>query len=100
MPEALRDHVTVGRDRDGNVILVAPAAEIASREKAELAAMKDKQELAPLRTEYLQVNYAKSADLAKLLKSGGSGSLLSERGSVTVDERTNTLLIHLMNKIS
>jgi type IV pilus assembly protein PilQ len=79
--------------RDGNVILVAPAAEIASREKAELAALKDKQELAPLRTEYLQVNYAKSADLAKLLKSGGSGSLLSERGSVTVDDRTNTLLI-------
>jgi type IV pilus assembly protein PilQ len=79
--------------RDGNVILVAPATEIASREKAELAALKDKQELAPLRTEYLQVNYAKGTDLAKLLKAGGSGSLLSDRGNVTVDERTNTLLI-------
>ena len=79
--------------KDGNVILVGPAAEIAAREKAELAARKDIQELAPLRTEYLQVNYAKGADLAKLLKAGGSGSLLSDRGNVTVDERTNTLLI-------
>jgi type IV pilus assembly protein PilQ len=79
--------------KDGNVILIGPAAEIAAREKAELAARKDIQELAPLRTEYLQVNYAKGADLAKLLKAGGSGSLLSDRGNVTVDERTNTLLI-------
>jgi len=76
-----------------NVILVAPQAEIAAREKAELAAQKDIQELAPLRTEFLQVNYAKASDIAKLLKSGGGGSLLSPRGNVSIDERTNTLLV-------
>jgi len=79
--------------RKDNVILVAPQAEIAAREKAELAAQKDIQELAPLRTEFLQVNYAKAADIAKLLKSGGGGSLLSSRGNVSIDERTNTLLV-------
>jgi type IV pilus assembly protein PilQ len=76
-----------------NVILVAPQAEIAAREKAELAAQKDIQELAPLRTEFLQVNYAKAADIAKLLKAAGGGSLLSARGNVSIDERTNTLLV-------
>jgi type IV pilus assembly protein PilQ len=76
-----------------NVILVAPQAEIAAREKAELEAQKDIQELAPLRTEFLQVNYAKASDMARLLKSGGSGSLLSSRGNVSIDERTNTLLV-------
>jgi type IV pilus assembly protein PilQ len=76
-----------------NVILVAPQAEIAAREKAELAAQKDIQDLAPLRTEFLQINYAKASDIAKLLKTGGSGSLLSSRGNVSIDERTNTLLV-------
>jgi len=76
-----------------NVILVAPQAEIAAREKAELEAQQDIQELAPLRTEFLQVNYAKASDIANLLKAGGGGSLLSERGSVSIDERTNTLLV-------
>jgi type IV pilus assembly protein PilQ len=75
-----------------NVIIVAPADELANREKADLAAKKDLQELAPLRSEYLQVNYAKAADLAELIKSQG-GSLLSGRGNVAVDERTNTLLL-------
>ncbi|HSG63791.1 MAG TPA: type IV pilus secretin PilQ, partial [Gammaproteobacteria bacterium] len=56
-------------------------------------ARKEIQELAPLRTEYLQVNYAKAGDLAQLIKSSGGGSLLSERGSVAIDERTNTLLL-------
>ncbi|NHA13686.1 type IV pilus secretin PilQ [Thioalkalivibrio sp. XN279] len=80
----------------GNVMLVAPAPEIAARERAELAAKQDIQQLAPLRSEFLQVNYAKASDLAALL-SGGQGSassLLSERGSVSVDERTNTLLVY------
>jgi type IV pilus assembly protein PilQ len=80
--------------RDGNVIIVAPADELASREKADLASKKDIQELAPLRTEFLQVNYAKAADLAALLKSSTSTSVLSARGSVAVDERTNTLLLN------
>jgi type IV pilus assembly protein PilQ len=79
--------------QDGNVMYIAPAAEIAAREKEILSARKEVQELAPLRTEYLQVNYAKAADLAALIKSGANSSLLSERGSVAIDERTNTLLL-------
>ncbi|MDY6947243.1 MAG: type IV pilus secretin PilQ, partial [Pseudomonadota bacterium] len=78
--------------QEGNVIFIAPANEIASREKELLTARKEAQELSPLRTEYLQVNYAKAADLATLIKSG-AGSLISERGSVAIDERTNTLLL-------
>jgi len=79
--------------RNDNVIIVAPTEELAAREKAELAARMDVQELAPLRSEYLQVNYAKAADLAALIKTQGEGGLLSKRGSVSVDERTNTLLL-------
>jgi type IV pilus assembly protein PilQ len=79
--------------RQDNVIIVAPQAELASREKAELAAKKDVQELSPLRSDYLQVNYAKASDIAALIKSQAGGSLLSPRGSVAVDERTNTLLL-------
>ncbi len=77
----------------GNVIMIAPAEEIANRERVELEGMKQKIELAPLRTEFFQANYAKASELAELLKSG-TGSILSERGSVSVDERTNTLLIN------
>lgn len=81
--------------RQDNVILVGPADELAAREKADLQARRDVEELAPLRSDYLQVNYAKATDLAALIKaSGGGGSaLLSSRGSVAVDERTNTLLL-------
>jgi type IV pilus assembly protein PilQ len=80
--------------RTENVIIVAPSEELATREKAELAARQDIQELAPLRSEYLQVNYAKASDLAELIKSqGDAGGLMSKRGSVAVDERTNTLLL-------
>jgi type IV pilus assembly protein PilQ len=79
--------------RNDNVIIVAPTEELAAREKAELAARQDVQQLAPLRSEYLQVNYAKAADLATLIKTQGEGGLLSKRGSVSVDERTNTLLL-------
>jgi type IV pilus assembly protein PilQ len=93
---------TKGLDKrqEGNVIIVAPAAELASREKAELAAKKDIQELEPLRSEYLQVNYAKASDIAALLK----GAFAAVRGGrhqfgaveprlVAVDDRTNTLLL-------
>ncbi|MGC1955986.1 MAG: type IV pilus secretin PilQ family protein [Gammaproteobacteria bacterium] len=76
----------------GNVIMVAPTEEIAAREKLELEAEKQRVELAPLQTEFIQVNYAKAGDLASLLKAP-ENSLLSERGHVTVDERTNTLLV-------
>jgi type IV pilus assembly protein PilQ len=78
--------------RQDNVIIVAPSEELASREKADLAAKKDIAELTPMRSEYLQVNYAKAADMAVLIKSQGR-SLLSLRGNVAVDDRTNTLLL-------
>jgi type IV pilus assembly protein PilQ len=80
------------RRRD-NVILVGPTEELANREKAELQARKEVEELAPLRTEYLQVNYAKASDLALLIKGKAGNSLISQRGSVAIDERTNTLLL-------
>jgi len=76
----------------GNVMLVAPSEEIAARERLELEAQQQIQELAPLRSEYVQVNYAKASTLAGLLKAEGN-SLMTERGSVSVDERTNTLLV-------
>ena len=82
----------LGKRQAGNVIMIAPAEEIANRERIELEGMKQKTELAPLRTEYFQANYAKAAELAGLLQSQ-TGGMLSERGSVTVDARTNTLLI-------
>jgi type IV pilus assembly protein PilQ len=80
------------RKRD-NVIMVGPAEELASREKAELQARKEVDELAPLHSEYVQINYAKAADLAVLIKGKAGNSLLSQRGSVALDERTNTLLL-------
>ncbi len=79
--------------RNGNVIIVAPAEEIAAREKAELEAMQQIQELEPLRSEFIQVNYAKAGDLASLISADNVNSLLSERGSVAIDVRTNTLLV-------
>src|SRR3569833_443754 len=78
--------------RQDNVIIVAPQEELATREKADLAAKKEIQELEPLRAEYVQVNYAKAAEMAALIKTQ-NGSLLSPRGSVAVDERTNTQLL-------
>ncbi len=80
--------------QNGNVIIVAPAEEIAARETADLEAQQAINELEPLYSEFLQVNYAKAADLASLIGAdGGSGSMLSERGSIGVDDRTNTLLV-------
>ncbi|MDH3978337.1 MAG: type IV pilus secretin PilQ, partial [Gammaproteobacteria bacterium] len=88
---------------NGNVIIVAPASEIASRELADLESRKEIKELEALASEYLQVNYAKAEDLAILISGaganigggagGGRNSLLSDRGSVGIDERTNTLLL-------
>ena len=77
----------------GNVIMVAPTQEIAAQEKLELESRQQIEELAPLRSEFIQVNYAKAADFAALLKSQENNLLTPERGSVTVDERTNTLLV-------
>ena len=81
--------------QNGNVIIVAPAEEIAARETADLEAKQAISELEPLYSEFLQVNYAKASDLAMLISGEGSSgnTLLSDRGSIAVDERTNTLLV-------
>jgi type IV pilus assembly protein PilQ len=88
--------------RQDNVIIIGPTEELATREKAELAAHKEVQDLAPLRSEFLQANYAKVADLAKMIRptgaqagggAGGRNSMLSARGSMSIDERTNTLMV-------
>ena len=76
----------------GNVILVAPTEEFAAQDRRRAEANKQEKALAPLVTEFVQVNYAKADDLAGLLKSSGN-NFLSDRGKVTVDSRTNTLLV-------
>jgi len=83
--------------QNGNVMLIAPATEIAAREKQELEAQKQLVELEPLYSEIVEVNFAKAGEIATILGSGdgddsGAG-FLSSRGSVTVDERTNSLLL-------
>ncbi len=85
--------------RQDNVIIIGPTEELANREKAELAAHKEVQDLSPIRSEFMTVNYAKVADLAKMIRpttggvGGGKNTLLSARGSISIDERTNTLLV-------
>ena len=97
--------------RTGNVIMVAPAEEIAAREKLEAQAIQQVEQLAPLQTEYIQLSYAKATDIQNLITSGrnngasGSassneggldsnvGSLLSSRGTISIDPRTNTLIV-------
>ncbi|KTA85351.1 type IV pilus secretin PilQ [Aeromonas salmonicida] len=77
---------------DNNILLVAPAEEIALREKQQLESRNQVAELAPLYTEYLQINYAKATEVASLLSSENT-KLLSARGAVSVDERTNVLVV-------
>lgn len=95
----------LGIRQSGNVMMVAPAAEIAAREKQELDAKKQLEELEPLYTEIIEIKFAKATDLATLLSSrlkgtqtGGSSQrnnsgFLSPRGNINIDERTNSLII-------
>lgn len=76
----------------GNILMVAPSDELAAREAKNLQAQQQVEELAPLYSEYVQINYAKADEFADLIKNEDT-SILSSRGSVSVDERTNTLLI-------
>lgn len=75
----------------GNVLLVAPADEIAAREKLELETTKQIAELAPVRLDIIQVNYAKAADIVGLIKE--DKELISDRGFVSSDVRTNTISV-------
>lgn len=79
----------------GNVLMVAPAAEIAERERQEIEANKQIAELAPLRSEFIRIRYANAADLVGLFAAGSEdgGSLISGRGSVIVEQRTNSLIV-------
>lgn len=86
----------LGMRNNGNVIWVAPASELAAKEQQELQSLKRIKELEPLVTEYISVNYARAEDLIELVKvSKGDkeGTLLSKRGTISVDTRTNTLLV-------
>ncbi len=82
----------LGMRKSGNVVLIAPNSELASREKEEMEAQKQKVDLSPLHTEFYTVSYAKASDIATILKAK-ENSILTSRGSVTVDSRTNTLMV-------
>ncbi len=77
---------------EGNILMVAPTEELAAREAKELQALQQVEKLETLHTEFIQVNYAKATEIAELLQSEGT-SFISERGAISVDQRTNTLLI-------
>lgn len=78
---------------DGNVILVAPKDELDLREKQQLEKQKLEKEIGELSSEIIKVSFAKASDIAEMINGEGSISMLSERGSMTIDERTNSLLI-------
>lgn len=79
--------------KNGNVLLVAPAEELAAKEKLELESKKQIAEIEPLRTEVFQLNYQKADELKTLLSGDGKQSILSARGSVVVDARTNKMFV-------
>lgn len=97
----------LGKRENGNVILVAPATELAEQEAKELEAQQAVQDFAPLRTEYIRLSYARAQDVLTLISdgsgpsssgstnstSGDNNTLLSNRGTVTIDDRTNTLIV-------
>ncbi len=79
----------------GNVLMVAPAAEIAERERQEIEANKQIAELAPLQSEFIRIRYASADSVVALFQAGSEegGTLISERGSVVVEPRTNSLIV-------
>ncbi|NVC94340.1 type IV pilus secretin PilQ family protein [Vibrio natriegens] len=78
---------------DGNVILVAPTDELDLREKQQLEKQQLEEEMGELSSEIIKVNFAKASDIAEMVNGEGNISMLSERGSMTTDERTNSLLV-------
>jgi type IV pilus assembly protein PilQ len=97
--DIIMDARNLDKRENGNVIWIGPTAEIAAREQQLLQAQLDRQILEPLQSVLIPINYAKATDLAELIENttgeggGNEYGLLSERGTVTVDERTNTLLV-------
>ncbi|MGM0563023.1 MAG: type IV pilus secretin PilQ [Pseudomonadota bacterium] len=87
---------TKGLDKrkSGNVLLIAPTEEIAQQEKLSLEAKQQVKELAPVQSEFFQINYAKAADIMALVAGDGGNTILSERGTASVDQRTNTLMVN------
>lgn len=79
----------------GNVLMVAPAAEIAERERQQIEANKQIAELAPLQSEFIRIRYASAASVVNLFQAGSEdgGTLISSRGSVIVEPRTNSLIV-------
>lgn len=91
----------LGMKKNGNVLLIAPKDELAAKEKADLEAKAQVQQLEVLRTQSFQLNYAKAEDVAKAISgdgaTGGAGaktSILSARGSVISDARTNQMIVN------
>ncbi|MDL5026762.1 type IV pilus secretin PilQ family protein [Vibrio sp. TMPB1044] len=78
---------------DRNVILVAPKAELDLREQQALEKSRLEEELGELKSEIIKINFAKATDIADMIGGEGAVSMLSDRGSITIDERTNSLLI-------
>ncbi len=96
--DIVMDARNLDKRHNGNVIWIGPTAEIAAREQQLLQAANDRRILEPLQTVLIPISYAKATELATLIRESTSGveteyGLLSERGSVTTDERTNTLLV-------
>ncbi|MEG3113833.1 type IV pilus secretin PilQ [Salinicola sp. 4072] len=88
----LRNHGLSAR-REGNVMMVAPTGELANLQRQTLETREQTKQLAPLTTEFVQIRYAKAEDLAALLRGGEGVGMMSERGRITVDPRTNTLIL-------
>jgi type IV pilus assembly protein PilQ len=96
--DIVMDARNLDKRHNGNVIWIAPTAEIAAREQQLLQAANDRRILEPLQTVLIPISYAKATELAALIVESSNSvdteyGLLSERGSVTTDERTNTLLV-------
>ncbi len=82
----------LGKRQMGNILYIAPVAEIAAQDEQEALAKKANQQVAPLKIAYIPLNYAKALETTKMLTSG-SVDLFSARGSIVADERTNTLIV-------
>ncbi len=83
----------LGQRLEGNVLYIAPAADIAQAERQALEANQEVEALVPLQTAYIPVNYAVATEMLNLIQGGEGRGLLSDRGSATVDTRTNTLIV-------